>query len=126
MNSVLIVEDDKAVREALRFSLEVEGFTVRVYESAKVLLKDGEFPSSGCLVVDQLMPEMTGLELIEALRERKIFVPTILITTRADHALRRRAARVGCCEVLEKPLEGGSLLDCIRQAIGHPETLRKL
>ena len=117
MVSVAIVEDDKAVREALWFLLRLEGFDIRTYVDAKMFLEDDDAFLAGCMVVDQHMPGMSGIELVATLRKRRCFIPSILITTWPDQALRMRAFRAGCLAVLEKPLKGDSLSNCIRAAI---------
>ena len=115
---VLIVDDDAAVRSALKFALEVEGFRVRLYPGPEALLADLALPCCGCLVVDYRMPVMDGLALVETLRERQVSMPAILITSRANNQLRTVAARVGILQVLEKPLSDGALVAGIRQALG--------
>jgi two-component system response regulator FixJ len=116
--TVLIVDDDAAVRSALKFALEVEGFEVRLYAGPEVLLADADLPRCGCLVIDYRMPVMDGLELIGALRKRHVSMPAILITGRANNELRRLAAKWGASQVLEKPLSDGALVESIRQALG--------
>jgi two-component system response regulator FixJ len=116
--TVLIVDDDAAVRSALKFALEVEGFSVRLYAGPEALLADRDLPRCGCLVVDYRMPVMDGLEMIDVLRERQVAMPAILITGRANESLRRLAARSGVSQVLEKPLFDGALIDGIRLALG--------
>jgi FixJ family two-component response regulator len=115
--TVLIVDDDAAVRSALKFALEVEGYNVRLYPGPEALLADADLPRCGCLVVDYRMPVMDGLELIETLRKRHVAMPAILITGRANNELRRLAARSGALQVLEKPLSDGALVEGIRQAL---------
>jgi two-component system, LuxR family, response regulator FixJ len=61
---VIIVEDDRAVRDSLKFSLVVEGFAVRAYPDAEHLLAEEHLPDFDCLIVDQNMPGMNGLDLI--------------------------------------------------------------
>lgn len=114
---VLIVDDDAAVRSALKFALEVEGLNVRLYDGAAAVLADTDLPRCGCLVVDYRMPVMDGLELVDALRVRNVAMPTILITGRANKELRRRAARSGIAQVLEKPLSDGALVEGIRSVL---------
>ena len=113
--TVLIVDDDAAVRSALKFALEVEGFSVHLYPGPEALLADPDLPRCGCLVVDYCMPVMDGLQLVDALRQRSVAIPVILITGRANEGLRRLAARSGVSEVLEKPLADGALVDGIRR-----------
>jgi FixJ family two-component response regulator len=117
---VIVVDDDDAVRQSLKFALEMEGLNVRLYESGDAILADRDLPVSGCLVVDYYMPAMDGIELIDRLRHRAVRLPAILITARATEALRRRAARSGFRQVLEKPLEDGALIDSILGALAVP------
>jgi FixJ family two-component response regulator len=114
--TVLLVDDDPAVRSSLKFSLQVEGFDVRTYASGIELLADPDLPSHGCLIVDYRMPEMTGLEVVASLRERHISWPAILITTHPSAGLRQRAAHAGIT-LIEKPLLGDALTQGVREAI---------
>ncbi len=113
---VILVDDDAAVRNALKFALELEGLDVRVYPGAAELLAD-DLPSRGCLLLDYFMPTIDGVELLDRLRSRKIDLPAILITSRPDEKVLGRAARSGFRAVLEKPLSDGKLLDTIRGAL---------
>jgi len=114
---VIVVDDDAAVRQSLKFSLELEGMNVRLYESGDELLSDPDLPSNGCLVVDYYMPTMNGVELMDQLHRRLVKLPAILITSRATDDMRKRAARSGFSQVIEKPLEDSTLLDSIRGAL---------
>ena len=119
--AVLIVDDDAAVRGALKFALELEGFDVRIYDRGEALLADHDLPATGCLVVDYRMPGMNGLELIDHLRDRSVELPAILIVS--DHPsqkLRRLAQRSGVQDVLEKPLSDSALIESIRHALVIP------
>ncbi|HYF55783.1 MAG TPA: response regulator [Salinarimonas sp.] len=115
--SVIVVDDDDAVRNALKFALELEGLTVHAYQGGAELLADVDLPKKGCIVVDYHMPAMNGVELVDALRLRDIDIPAILITGKATDDMRRSARRAGFLNVLEKPLDDGSLLDGIRGAL---------
>ena len=115
--SVLIVDDDAAVRSALKFVLEVEGLEVRLYHGGAALLADRELPSRGCLVIDYAMPAMNGIQLADALRDRRVTLPAILITGKASADLCERATRAGFAQVLEKPLSDAALIDGIRAAL---------
>lgn len=120
---VCVVEDDAAVRNALKFSLEVENLAVRIYDRAASLLSDPELPSCRCLVVDFRMPAMDGLELAEALQARGITAPVIMITGRATQDLRARAEKLGIRVLLEKPLPDGDLLKAVQHAIADTRSL---
>jgi FixJ family two-component response regulator len=115
---VLVVDDDPAVRNSLKFSLQVEGFVVRAYASGTDLLSDPELPDYGCLIVDLKMPGMTGLDLVASLRQRHVALPAILITTNPSAVVRRRAAEAGV-PVIEKPLLGDALSRGIQEALAR-------
>jgi two-component system response regulator FixJ len=114
-HSILVVDDDRAVRESLKFSLVIEGFAVRVYANAEQLLSEPNLPKFDCLIVDQNMPGMNGLDLVSELRARHIDTPAILITSHPNQSLRDRAAAAGI-PIVEKPLLN-SLLDHVRRNI---------
>jgi FixJ family two-component response regulator len=111
--TILVVDDDPAVRNSLQFSLEVEGFCVRTYPDAASLMKEASLPEKGCLVVDFRLPGMNGLELVAQLRKRRIALPAVLVTTRPDATVRLHAAKAGI-SIIEKPLLTEDLLRCIR------------
>lgn len=112
---VIVVDDDPAVRNSLKFSLEIEGFVVRLYESGSELLRDGTLTDCGCLVVDHKMPGIAGLDLITKLRDQQISAPAILITSHPNPALARQAAGANV-PIVEKPLLNNALVDLIRNA----------
>ena len=122
--SVLLVDDDLAVRSSLKFALELEGLVVRVYGSGAELLADQHLPSRGCLVVDYNMPGMNGVELVGRLEERQLHYPVILITSGKAHTLQGVAAHPHIQEVLEKPLEDNALLVRIHAALAASAALR--
>ena len=114
---IAVVDDDAAVRNSLKFSLEIDGFTILTYASAEEFLSSGNLDNVQCLVVDQDMPRMTGLELVTALRAQGVKVPTLLISGRLTPAVTRQASVAGI-PVVEKPFLGNGLIDSIRAAVG--------
>ena len=120
---VIVVDGDLAVRNSLKFSLEVEGFAVRVYPGGTELLNDTELPRGGCLVIDQNMPGMNGLDLVGQLRARDVAVPAILITSYPTLPLRERAAKAGVT-IVEKPFLETALVDRIRHLISDDDLAR--
>ena len=113
---ILLVDDDAAVRNALKFSLEMEGFSVRLYATPEALLAEQHLPDGGCLVIDYRMPEIDGLELVERLRKRGVTLPVFIISGRVTGSLRARASGLGVSDVLEKPLS--DLVGSIRRVLG--------
>ena len=114
-SAIIVVDDDFAVRNSLKFSLEIEGLAVRSYATGAELLT-AEIEPCDCLVVDQKLPGINGLDLIATLRQRNISAPAILITSYPSLSLRERAEKAHI-PIVEKPLLGNTLLDKIRAVL---------
>ncbi len=117
-NVIIVVDDDKAVRESLKFSLQLDGMDVHVCDSAAALLDYPGLDDAACLVVDYRMPETDGFALREKLAARGVSAPQILMTAPVSSALRHRAKVAGFFAILEKPLLDDVLLRNVRAAIG--------
>ena len=113
--AVVLVEDDPAVLNSLRFAFELEGFHVSAYDSAEALLAAGPLPERACLVVDQRLPGMDGLSLLRCLRELDGALPALLITT-STRDLARRAANAGV-PLVDKPLVTDKLVEEVRRQL---------
>ncbi len=118
-----IVDNDPAVLNSLKFSLELEGFTVGIYESAADLLHAGDLSHFHCLVIDQNIPRMNGIDLVVKLRDLHFSAPIILISSDPPKALVARASGAGV-PIVEKPLLGNTLLDKIHDMIAPRATPR--
>lgn len=106
---VAIVDDDPAVLDSLKFLLEVSGYRVAIYASGAEFLRS-RATDPVCLILDQHMPRMTGLELAARLRAAGTTVPVLLITGSPSPDIAKRAAQIGIEKVLEKPLNEDDLL----------------
>jgi len=113
---VIVIEDDPAVGNSLKFSLEIEGYAVSLFPDGGALLEQRRLPRVDCLVVDYNLPHMTGLEVIGQLRERRVHAPAILITSNPNRNLLDRAAVAGA-RVVEKPLLDDVLIESIRDIV---------
>ncbi|MGO8925082.1 MAG: response regulator [Xanthobacteraceae bacterium] len=111
---IAVVDDDQAVRNSLKFSLELEGFAVRAYRSGAEFLAAGNFGDCSCFIIDQRMPGMSGMELIAELRERKVSIPAILVISQPNKVLSARAAEAHV-PIIEKPLLSNALVEKIRE-----------
>ena len=119
---VVIVDDDAAVRAALAFSLELEGFEVESCRSGEALLTHALPARGACLVIDERLPGISGLETLSRLRDRLVMLPALLMTSYPTPKL-RAAAHAADVRILEKPLMGDILSLAIRatlQAHGQP------
>ncbi len=110
---VAIVDDDAAVLESFQFLLEMAGFSVVAYASAHAFLAA---PASRlrCLIVDQHMPTMTGLELAACLRAQGVDLPVMLVTSAPSPGIEARARAIGVRGVLAKPLPEDEVFAFIR------------
>jgi two-component system response regulator FixJ len=115
---VAVIDDDEAVRDSLRFLLETAGFDVDTFGSACQFLAAPGRNGQVCLLVDQHMPRVTGLDLLRRLRERGQDLPVALMTGSPSADLTRRALELGVAEVLEKPLSDDVLLRFVERAAG--------
>jgi two-component system, LuxR family, response regulator FixJ len=113
---VIVVDDDEAVRESLRFMLETAGFDVDTFASACQFLAAAYDRQPLCLLVDQHMPQLTGLDLLQRLREAGRVVPAALMTGSPSTDLMRRAMELGVQEILEKPLPDDVLFRFVQKA----------
>ena len=115
-----MVDDDNAVRNSLKFSLEIEGFAVRTYSDGQQLLNRGDASASSCLIIDHNLPGISGLETIARLREEHVKVPVILITSHPTLATTEHA-RQAHIPIVEKPFLENALLDQVHAAVrlGH-------
>lgn len=115
---VHVVDDDAALRRALRFLLESVGWSVRLYASAEEFLSQAATPNvPACLLLDIRMPAMSGLELQQVLRERNINLPLLFMTGHADVSMVVQAMKSGASDFIEKPFKDQVMLDAVAAAI---------
>ena len=103
---VYIVDDDEAVRDSLKWLLEGNGYSVKVFENAEQLLNTQagqEHSLTGCLILDVRMPGITGIELHDELLTKKINIPVIFITGHGSVTLAVKSMKKGAIDFLEKP-----------------------
>ena len=111
-STVAIIDDDAAFRDALGLLLELAGHSVATYDSASAFLDDWAARPT-CMILDQHMPRMTGLELAARLRTEGVSIPVLLVTTAPSPAIVARAAQVGIEKVLPKPPTEADLLSFV-------------
>jgi len=117
-SQVIVVDDDPAVCNALEFALQLDGYDVKTFASAELLLAEPDPSPSSCLVLDLRLPGADGLELLAQLRARGVHAPAVLMTM-STSTVRRRAAAANVA-IVEKPLMGSALAESIRGLIGDP------
>jgi two-component system, LuxR family, response regulator FixJ len=115
--TVFIVDDDDAIRDSLKLLLEAAGLPrIVVHESGRDFLNNAKPGPGDCLVVDVRMPEIDGLELQQALIQRGIDIPVIVMTGHGDIPMAVRALKAGATDFIEKPFADEVILDAVRRA----------
>ncbi len=117
--TISIVDDDEAVRMALRMLILSFGWRAHAFESGKSFLDAFSDIQPDCVVLDLNMPGMTGAEVQETLRDRGIRVPVIVVTGQRDPMLLSRARAAGAFELLSKPFQDAELKSSIEKALSR-------
>ena len=114
--TVHIVDDEDAVRKSLAFMLTMNGFAVRVHESATAFLALAANLRQAVLVTDLRMPDMSGVELIRKLAAIGVTIPPIVVTGHGDVPMAVEAMKAGAVDFIEKPFDEQVMIDAIRRA----------
>lgn len=115
---VALVEDDEPFQRALVFQLGTADFQVVPYNSAEEFLNDTDATAFDCIVVDNFLPRMNGLELQAALYSAVPFASIVFISGHSDLSLGMHAMRKGAVDFLEKPLDEVALVSSIIRGAG--------
>ena len=117
---IWLVDDDTGFRESAAWWLEGLGHDVMQFEDPSVCLEalaaDGASDGPACLLSDVRMPQMSGLQLLDALREKGVGLPVIFMTGHGDVPLAVEAMRKGAVTFLEKPFQEAALEEALGQA----------
>ena len=117
---ISIVDDDEAVRLALRSLVRSLGYVSNVFSSAEEFLESPDLNETSCLISDVQMPGMSGIELQSRLNRLDCRTPVIFVTAFPDERNRARALEAGAIGFMEKPFEGRALIELIETALRAP------
>jgi FixJ family two-component response regulator len=124
-STVLVVDDDASVREALSDLFQSVGLMVEVYPSAQEFLKNERPEGPGCLVLDVRLPGKSGLDFQQELSAANINLPIVFLTGHGDIPMSVRAMKAGAVEFLTKPFREQDLLDAVQTAIERDRVNRE-
>ena len=124
-STVLVVDDDASVREALSDLFQSVGLTVEVYASAQEFLKNERPEGPGCLVLDVRLPGKSGLDFQQELSAANINLPIVFLTGHGDIPMSVRAMKAGAVEFLTKPFREQDLLDAVQTALERDRVNRE-
>ena len=114
---IAIIDDDEAVRTALRRLLRCAQHKAEAYGSGREFLENLDRHTPDCLVLDMQMPQMSGLEILRHLSAIGTSVPAVMITGHDEVGAREACLAAGASSYLRKPLDRSVLLEAIERAI---------
>ncbi len=122
---IFVVDDDPSVRIALGRLVKSVGFSVQTFADARSFFDCTPCDAPCCLILDVRMPQMSGLEIQEAMRLKGLYMPIIFITGHGTVSMSVRAMKAGAMDFLEKPFEEQQLLDAIQAAVEKDRQLKQ-
>lgn len=123
---VILVEDDLDQLANLEDLLALFGLSTASYRSAEAVLAQLPPQVSGCLVLDVRLENGSGLDLLEALRQRGQWLPAVIVSGQATVADTIRAFELGVQRFFQKPVEPRALVQAIHEALADEQQQRKV
>ena len=123
MRSILVVEDEEAIAEAVRARLASEGYRVRVTHDGPQAIRAVEAERPDLVVLDLMLPVMDGLEVCQEIQKRD-WVPVLMLTARTEEADKVAGFAVGADDYLTKPFSMRELAARVRAIIRRMERIR--
>jgi two-component system response regulator FixJ len=123
--TVFVVDDDDTVREVITSVLADEGFHVQAFASAENFLFALDPNRHGCLVLDMVLPGMSGADLQATLVRRGVDLPIVFISAHGDIPTTVKVMRDGALDFLTKPIDPEILLTCVRSALERDSQMRQ-
>ena len=115
MATILVVDDDRAVRESLRRSLTFNGYTVDTAGDGIEALEKIVAERPDVAILDVMMPRLDGLEVCRRLRSTGDDLPILVLTTESDQEKKERARKLGATGFIIKPFNPTGLVDALRK-----------
>jgi FixJ family two-component response regulator len=115
--SIVVVDDDPGMNQAIRRLLDAAGFNAVTFGSAEALLAGDAASRAACMIFDIHLPGLSGFDLRRKLQERGVNAPVIFITAYDDAAARTQAEESGAIALFSKPFQREPLLSAIDKAL---------
>jgi FixJ family two-component response regulator len=124
-STIFVIDDDEAVRDALCELFAAENIPVRAFASAEEFLASEQLGSPGCLILDLMMPGMSGMDLQAELVRRGATIPIIIMTGQGDVPKAVTTLKAGAFDFIEKPFDPTALMKVVNQALNREGRLRR-
>jgi two-component system response regulator FixJ len=119
-----IVDDDAAVREALSFLLSTAQIEAQRYGSAEEYLASGRLGDSACVILDNQLPGLSGVQLLRRIVDAASDAAVIMITGHGDVPTAVAAMRAGAFHFVQKPFDAEALLATVEEALARSDRVR--
>jgi DNA-binding response OmpR family regulator len=110
MQKILIIEDEPEMARGLKDILEFEGYQVAIAANGKEGVAGVVREVPDCIILDIMLPDLSGYQVCEQIRRQKINIPIIMLTAKAQDYDKIRGLEVGADDYLTKPFSVGELL----------------
>lgn len=114
---VYIIDDDPDVLDSIAFLLSTSGYAVKTFDSVHAFLESKEVVDPGCILIDLIMPEISGIEAMDIFKKQQLHLPVIMMSAYGDIEKAVSAVKQGACDYLEKPFEREKCLKAIEYAL---------
>ena len=112
-----LIDDDDAVRSSLALLISTVGLRVQAWADPQTFMNGFDRQSVGAIVLDVRMPGISGLSVLDTLKEQGVDQPVIMLTGHGTVEMCRRAFKAGAAEFLEKPVDDEALLEALQSAV---------
>jgi twitching motility two-component system response regulator PilH len=123
MSRVLITDDSLLQRKTLSAIVQDEGYEIDTASNGREALEKIQTELPDCLLLDMLMPEIDGIQVLEALQSHDIKLPIIVLTADVQDWLKTRCLELGATKFLNKPVKQEQLRKALQEILRTPQSL---
>ncbi len=123
MKTVLIIDDEKEICESVKMILDYEGYLTEYSQLPSEGLNKLQTQNFSALLLDLIMPEMNGFEVLKRIKEKYTQLPVIIITAHGSIENAIKATKLGAFDFIEKPIDRDKLLISVRNAVDQNKLL---
>ena len=121
MNRILVVDDSQLIRQIVSRILKAAGFEVIEATDGSKAIEKVETEKPDCMILDILMPEMSGFEVLKDLKHKELEIPVIILSADIQETTKSECFKLGVLDFLNKPPKESELLGSVQKALGFAE-----